>query len=118
MLGGISGVIPDYAYDGGGNSDPVWQAVYPRLWHHMLLFYDDRATLARHYHGVKAYIDYLLQGRQNHALLPPKPRLNHGSWAKFRFYPQCWVVPPLVFGGVRPVGFAFPAESCPCTSRT
>lgn len=79
MLGGISGVIPDYAYDGGGNSDPVWQAVYPRLWHHMLLFYDDRATLARHYHGVKAYIDYLLQGRQNHALLPPKPRLNHGS---------------------------------------
>jgi hypothetical protein len=79
VLGGISGVIPDYGYDGGGNSDPIWQAVLPRLWHHMLTFYDDRATLGRHYEGVKAYLDYLLQGVDRRGLLVT-PGADYGDW--------------------------------------
>ena len=42
-------------YDGGGNSDPLWQAVLPRLWHHMLTFYDDLATLQTHFVNVSCH---------------------------------------------------------------
>eukprot|EP01043_Picozoa_sp_COSAG02_P037531 COSAG02_NODE_2824_length_7947_cov_2.690494_7_plen_322_part_01 len=79
LLGGISGVIPDYGYDGGGNSDPIWQAVLPRLWHHMLAYYDDRATLSRHFVGMKAYIDYLLEGVDERGLLAT-PGPDYGDW--------------------------------------
>lgn len=57
----------------------MWQAVLPRLWHHMLTFYDDLATVGRHYTSVRAYIDYLLQGVDGRGLLiTPGP--NYGDW--------------------------------------
>jgi hypothetical protein len=45
----------------------------------MLMFYDDRATLGRHYFGVKAYIDYLLEGVDRRGLLIT-PGADYGDW--------------------------------------
>ena len=62
-----------------GNSDPIWQAVLPRLFHHMLIFYDDRATVEKYYPVVKAYIDYLLQGVDGRGVLIT-PGHDYGDW--------------------------------------
>ena len=62
-----------------GNSDPIWQAILPRLFHHMLIFYDDRATVEKYYPVVKAYIDYLLQGVDERGVLIT-PGHDYGDW--------------------------------------
>lgn len=75
---GEDGRVPDTVPHvwGSNPGDPMWAAAYPFITWDMYRHTDDRRLLARHYGGIKKYVDMLAREAKDYII----ERNNYGDW--------------------------------------
>jgi len=70
----VNGMVPDIApeytvFDGGFRDSPEWGSAYVIVPWQVYQMYGDRTLLARHYEGMKRYVDYLRSKSADHIVV-------------------------------------------------
>jgi alpha-L-rhamnosidase len=94
---GEDGSVPDTVPKvwGGQNGDPMWSAAYPVILWETYLHTGDKGLLARHYDGIKKFIDHLQEQTKDLVLY----HNTYGDWVSIEPTPKelistggfCWM---------------------------